>query len=129
MGQAKNYICNVSVSNARMMKELGWDVYTKYQIINGHIEQYNLEQCAIAELKGDDVLYIPTVEQAINWVLSRYMLYVMITPDWGFNIFEITENKRHDLWWKNKEIHDNYEDAANGGLKMLFEHLLDDYYN
>lgn len=71
----RNYRKYVTLDTARKLNRLGWDLYTDYQYWKGDFVQLGIEECALAELSGDEVIYIPDITQAVMYLQEKYPDY------------------------------------------------------
>ena len=89
-----NYYVDLTV--AELLQKVGWMIYTPNQYIlnsstgNYELMDLGLEQCAIVEAAGRNVIYMPTYEQAYNFIREY-------DPGWFISITYDKEYNAHQF--------------------------------
>lgn len=72
----REYRKYVSLKIANNLKDLGWDIYTKYQYVNGdHFTSKTLEECIALEQDKKPIVYVPDILQAHVFLNSKFPEY------------------------------------------------------
>ena len=119
----------VSFHTAKRLHELGFSLYTNYQYDeNKNKTHYTLEQCAVYDVLGKPVLYIPTCEQAYTWIRQTYPgweINITYTNGWHFIVKNID-----GYIYKEPQIPDmDYNTAFDWGILHVLNRVGDDVKN
>ncbi len=90
------YVDYVDIEISKMMRQLGWNLYTPTQFYCDKITQMSIGDCALIDLLGKEIYYRPTVEQTLNWILDYFniIICVDVNHDGGaymYNVYDTTD--------------------------------------
>ncbi len=104
------------------LHELGWNIYTESQYIDKYLVSESIENCAILELAGKEIKYIPDLFQALQFIYKNY-------PTSNIDLLKKKKQYKGIIKYRGeiKEINidsNEYSGALLKALKILCEKII-----
>lgn len=128
-----NYVDYVDIETSKMMRQLGWNLYTPTQFYCDKITEMSLGDCALIDLLGKAIYYRPTIEQTLNWILDYFniIICVDVNRDCGayiYNVYDTTDADYTKLATSTQSFSTPTEAKLNAIHSVLAE-LIEDSVN